>query len=731
MTEETEKPATPTDGGLGRPSILLGTAHLAALWALAIVQPMLSLLGNTPEFFVARNNTAGQVILYGLVLAFGPPLIAFVIEFVAERIGPRVRWAIHLGLMALVGTALVLGILKKYVDIPAGALIGLSLALASVGVYAYARFRFPRAFMDILTPAPIVILLLFVFFSPASKVIFPTSEPDPIEIEIENPSPVFFIVFDEFPLATLLETPTEIDSSRYPNFSDLASQSTWYPNASAAAAYTPFALPAILAGRNPDLEDLPVSGEYPESIFTLLGRSYDFRVDERLTRICPESLCPERPGDSDYDNGTGALFSDLFVVSGHLLLPNSLREGLPDISSTFGGFGEGADANADDEAGATTDRAGDGDQAADLANAFGTGERKSVEDQVAAFGEEVTVGERPLMGLIHLLKPHIPWKHIPDGQRYSNLPNEWMDLSPEFRRWETPQKVVDVALQRALLEVGYTDTLLGRLKESLEEKGLWEESLVVVTADHGAGFRSRDERRRATKGNLGEVASVPLFIKAPGQNEPEVVERHTCLTSVVSRTAALLGIDYPWSIDECPPNEVRVAGPPNGLTVGSVATMKAQRNRLLSRIERLYTTGTGWRPVYRSGPRRELIGRSVRSFDPIPVARDQRAIPETPNALEDYAPDEVYLRGLLQRGLVRGLGKDEVIAIALNGRIAAVGWTFDDRARPGIGYSILLDPKTPEKGFNRLEVFRVGSGGKGLQKLFPVNAKPKGSGSGS
>ncbi len=39
-----------------RPSVLLGVAHLTALWALAIVQPMLSLLGDSPEFFVTRSK---------------------------------------------------------------------------------------------------------------------------------------------------------------------------------------------------------------------------------------------------------------------------------------------------------------------------------------------------------------------------------------------------------------------------------------------------------------------------------------------------------------------------------------------------------------------------------------------------------------------------------------------------------------------------------------------------
>ena len=43
-----------------RPSLILGAAHLAALWALTFAQPMLDLLGENPDFFVARGNSSGQ-----------------------------------------------------------------------------------------------------------------------------------------------------------------------------------------------------------------------------------------------------------------------------------------------------------------------------------------------------------------------------------------------------------------------------------------------------------------------------------------------------------------------------------------------------------------------------------------------------------------------------------------------------------------------------------------------
>src|SRR3954453_8720004 len=46
----------------------------------------------------------------------------------------------------------------------------------------------------------------------------------------ERPPPVVFVVFDEFPADDLLRPDGTIDAERFPNFAELASISTWFPN---------------------------------------------------------------------------------------------------------------------------------------------------------------------------------------------------------------------------------------------------------------------------------------------------------------------------------------------------------------------------------------------------------------------------------------------------------------------------------------------------------------------
>ncbi|MBK8293978.1 MAG: hypothetical protein IPK93_04050 [Solirubrobacterales bacterium] len=135
--------ATKAAEGPSRPSLLLGAAHLAALWALAFLQPMLSLLGKNPEFFVARGNDAGQIIIYTLALAFVPPLIGLGLEAIAQLINRNLRWGLHLFLMTLVGACFLLQVLKDRFDWAAGVLIAVSVLLAAIGVFAYSRWRFP------------------------------------------------------------------------------------------------------------------------------------------------------------------------------------------------------------------------------------------------------------------------------------------------------------------------------------------------------------------------------------------------------------------------------------------------------------------------------------------------------------------------------------------------------------------------------------------------------------
>lgn len=701
------------DASSGRPGVLLGSAHLAALWALAFLQPMLSVLGGSPDFFVARGNTSGQIIVYALVLAFAAPLVFLAIEAIAERFGSQLRWRVHLVLMALVGSALVLSLIKD-LPLPGVLVLALAIAVAIAGVWAYDGFAFPRTFMNFLTPAPIVILLWFFFLSGASKLILPGDEPKPIDVEIPRKAPVVLVILDELPVAHLMEDPNSIDESRYPAIARLASQSTWYRNASSAAAFTTYAVPAILTGRRPRMSDLPTAADHPQSIFTLLGGQYSMNVDEFITRVCPAELCPESKRKLGEEATLGSLFSDLNIVSQYLLLPPSLTNHLPSLSGTFGGFGQ----NEQQQAVAREERGAGQRLGKSLAK--GTGEDALVGAQ--KFADRIGKGPQPSLNVIHIDKPHSPWSHLPNGERFTQV-SEWKNLRRNrAEKWDASQPVVDQALQRHLLSVGYADKMFGVIESALKRKGLWDRSLVVLTADHGAGFRSGVEHRNVVRGNVGAVTSVPMFIKAPGQKTGKIVDRNSCVNTIVPKVAAGLGIDYPWEQDECSPGQIEQLDPLYGSVTAPIGLMARQRLRELARVRRLFGTGTGWAPLYRLGPGKQLIGRDVGSLEVLPKQQGKAAIPDRriyKFYRSDKGGDYRINPRVLQRGRLTGVGEDKTLAVAVDGRIAAVGVSFLDQPGNKESYSILLPPELADQSNESTAIYEVRGGA-----LIPLYSGP-------
>ena len=111
--------------------------------------------------------------------------------------------------------------------------------------------------------------------------------------------PVVMILFDEFPLSSLLDAKGRIDRRVYPNFAALADASTWYRNATGVAGYTPWALPAMLTGNYPANARAPSYTEYPDNLFTLLSRYYDVKAYETISQLCPPRQCASFVGDPD------------------------------------------------------------------------------------------------------------------------------------------------------------------------------------------------------------------------------------------------------------------------------------------------------------------------------------------------------------------------------------------------------------------------------------------------
>jgi arylsulfatase len=131
-------------------------------------------------------------------------------------------------------------------------------------------------------------------------------------------------------------------------------------------------------------------------------------------------------------------------------------------------------------------------------------------------------GQKPFFAWLHLFDPHTP--HTPPHPYALGFrPSSPLGLDP-VRAWVPfrepgPRTFVEPVLggQRDLYdgEVAYLDRQIGRLLGFLESRGLLEDTLLVVVADHGESLGEHGIRFRHA-GLHDTTTHVPLMIRWPG-----------------------------------------------------------------------------------------------------------------------------------------------------------------------------------------------------------------------
>ena len=628
--------------------------HLAGLSALAVAQPLFDLLSRNVEFFAVRGSTRWDVVLFAVGIVVLPPVVLLALEALAGLAGRQAATVLHLVfLAALVG----LLALQAVRGIGLGA-VALAAAIGAAAALAYVRLRAARMILSVVGAAPLLVLVLFLGFSPVSRLL--ESPPEPRLAQVPAEAPVVMVVLDELPTVSLLRSDGELDAVRYPNFARLAEDATWFRNATTVHEWTTGAVPPMLTGQRPD--GLPLFIDHPNSLFTLLGGAYDLNVHESQSHLCPPSLCD--PDRDPLPERVGSLFSDLSVVYGHVVLPEDLADELPSISTAWRDFG-----------------GGDGPQALLQEGPSQPGGRPAAytgrDAEVQEFIDSLGPSERPTFSFLHVLLPHHPWEYLPDGKLYASDLGFQPGLEDEG--WVGDPELAIQAQQRHLLQVAYTDRALGRILDRLEETGLYDDSLVVVVADHGVSFRPNGERRRVEPGNMEEIAFVPLFVKAPGQARGEIVDGPARTMDIVPTVADLLDVEVPWEVDG---RSLVAAGSGSGdVVVGTSSgeVVEGDLNELVERLDtalarqvRLFGDEDDSPGLFGIGPRPELLGRTVDglaaaatggpTFESYGTSAYDPASP--------FAPVRVY-------GRIHGAPPGEDVAIAVNGRVVAVTRSFE------------------------------------------------------
>lgn len=163
--------------------------------------------------------------------------------------------------------------------------------------------------------------------------------------------------------------------------------------------------------------------------------------------------------------------------------------------------------------------------------------------------------DRPFFLYLHLSEPHAPYAPSSEAARrfVRGRPSDEIRTAPDPMEHLSESLVAgrdeDLAWVRSLYdaEVATVDAMLAGLRENLKSRGLWANTLVVLTSDHGEAF---GEHGVAGHGHsvFAEEVQVPLIFGwegAPAQRSSALARQ----IDVLPTTLDLLGIAVPAAVE--------------------------------------------------------------------------------------------------------------------------------------------------------------------------------------
>jgi len=704
------KPADSKPSATGRKRFLWDLGHLAALSSIALAQPLFDLLGKNPEFFAARGSPGFDVISFALILILVPPLILGALELLVGLASEKARIALHLTFVTLLVAITFIQTLKKQMGASDVVLIVLALAIGALATLAYARAAPVRSFMSVLTPVPLVFLFLFLVVSPVSKVAF-ASDATARNVGGVSRANLVVVLFDEFPVSSLMDRRGHVDAKRYPAFAELERSSTWFRNAYTIYDSTERAQPAIFDGNYPSKDKLPTSADHPNSIFTLFAKTHRLNVSEEATTVCPRDLCKDERAEESYGDRMSSMAEDLGLVWLHVVAPPDMEENLASVSENWGGFGGGG-------GGSSAGNAGAGDSPNVRGN-LNSNRNKRFDDWIAGIKNT----SRPELNFKHTLLPHVPWQYLPDGKQYRRTARDPIPgLSSESYK---DAYQVDSLHQRHLLQTGFANYELAKLFRHMKKEGLFDKSLIVVAADHGVAFDvGKRDRRTLKRENAEEIGPIPFFVKAPGQKKGRVNPAYAESVDILPTIFDVLNVNPKVKMDgksgfsraDRDRRGIRILARNTFKPIRfSIPEWESRKRAVLDRKLATFGTGAdGPLRLFRIGPNQQLLFKRVSDLQ---VSNGSGTSVRFPQANEFRNVDlrsptiPVHVTGYLS-----GVPTGRDLAIAVNGRIAATPRSYHTAVDNKPIFGAVAPESFFHQGKNKIDVYEV-VGGTALKRI--------------
>ncbi len=158
-------------------------------------------------------------------------------------------------------------------------------------------------------------------------------------------------------------------------------------------------------------------------------------------------------------------------------------------------------------------------------------------------------GKEPFFLWVHYFDPHDPYDPPPP---YDLLYSTDSELVRWIERKRIPARLQEKSAQDHNDydgEIRFTDTQIERLFAGLKRLGLYDESLIILTADHGEGLMQHGHREHGVLYN--EQLFVPLIMKFPKDRGPagQRIDRLTSVIDVFPTALAAIDLQFDAGFD--------------------------------------------------------------------------------------------------------------------------------------------------------------------------------------
>jgi hypothetical protein len=252
----------------------------------------------------------------------------------------------------------------------------------------------------------------------------------------------------------------------------------------------------------------------------------------------------------------------------------------------------------------------------------------------------------------------------------------------------------------------------------LKSEGVYEETLLLVVADHGITIGPGVENQRLiTTETVGTIAAVPMFVKYPSgfpNVEPGTIDDLRAETvDLVPTVADVIGVSMPWDVDGLSLLDPDRARRTRSVMLGRDGDVEFgvdgdEKLAAAATKEQWFPDGDPWAlapPGWQSWLGLSMAEMSTAEAPEVSISVTQQpllsSLPPDPEVLP------VYLSGSLR--LDRTTTGEEVLVVAADGVVVAVTRVFDPDG-PSARFEVLIPPEILDTGENDVELWLAEDG---------------------